>query len=70
MKLTSVDMKKNGLVDDVIKEPLNGAHRAPEDMFLTVKKSIKKYLKELNAIDPEQRINDRIEKFNQMGVWK
>lgn len=70
LKLTSTDMKKNGLVDDVIKEPINGAHRDLEAMFATVKKSIKDYLKELKPMDPAKRINDRIEKFNKMGVWK
>jgi len=70
LKLTSTDMKKNGLVDDVIKEPLNGAHRSQEEMFTIVKKNIKKYIKELEVLSPEVRINDRIEKFNKMGVWK
>ena len=58
------------LVDDVIKEPLSGAHRHQKEMFGIVKKSIVKYLKELDPIEPEQRINDRIEKFCSMGVWK
>lgn len=70
LKLTSTDMKKNGLVDDVIKEPINGAHRDHDKIFDTVKKSIKKYLKELKVIEPTDRINERIEKFNKMGVWK
>jgi acetyl-CoA carboxylase alpha subunit len=39
-------------------------------MFDVVRKSIKKYLKELDDVSPEQRINDRIEKFCEMGVWK
>ncbi len=69
LKLTSTDMQKNGLVDDVINEPLNGAHRNQEEMFDIVKDKIKGYLKELSEINPEQRINDRIEKFNRMGVW-
>jgi len=70
LKLTSVDMKKNKLVDDVIKEPINGAHRNHDEMFGIVKKNIKKYLKELKEIEPEQRINNRIDKFCEMGVWK
>ncbi|MFM7467054.1 MAG: acetyl-CoA carboxylase carboxyltransferase subunit alpha [Crocinitomicaceae bacterium] len=70
LKLTSTDMKKNGLVDDVIEEPVNGAHRSQQEMFSIVKKKIKSYLKELNAIDANQRINDRIEKFSKMGVWQ
>lgn len=70
LKLTSSDMKKNGLVDDVIPEPINGAHRDHDAIFETVKKHISKYLKELNKIDPEKRVNNRIEKFSKMGVWK
>ena len=34
-----------------------------------VKGKIKDYLSELDPIDPKQRVNDRIEKFNSMGVW-
>ncbi len=70
LKLTSVDMKANKLVDDVIMEPLSGAHRSPEEMFATVKEKIKEYLRELDPKDPEQRIEERIEKFNTMGVWQ
>ncbi|MEY3411815.1 MAG: hypothetical protein RIQ70_501 [Bacteroidota bacterium] len=70
LKLTSTDMKRLKLVDDVIKEPASGAHREQDEMFETVRKSIKKYLKELDEVAPEQRINDRIEKFCEMGVWK
>lgn len=70
LKLTSTDMKKNGLVDDVINEPLNGAHRNHEEMFSIVKNAIKSYISELETVAPEKRIDDRIEKFNKMGVWQ
>jgi acetyl-CoA carboxylase carboxyl transferase subunit alpha len=70
LKLTSEDMKKNGLVDDVIKEPSNGAHRDNQTIFNNVKKYIKKATKELQELTPDERINNRIEKFNKMGVWK
>lgn len=69
LKLTSSDMLKNGLVDDVITEPTNGAHRDHEQIFETVKQAIKGYLAELSPKSPDQRINDRIEKFNKMGYW-
>ena len=62
-------MKNNKLVDDVIEEPLSGAHRLQEIMFERVKDKIKEYLKELDPKDPKERINERIEKFNSMGVW-
>jgi len=70
LKLTSKDMKKLGIVDDVIKEPINGAHRDKEATFTTVKSAILGYLKELDKIAPEKRINDRIEAFSKRGVWK
>lgn len=70
LKLTSADMKKNGLVDDVIAEPLSGAHRDHETIFATVKTKIKEYLAEVTPVDSVKRIENRIEKFNKMGVWK
>lgn len=69
LKLTSVDMKRLKLVDDVIEEPLAGAHRHQEEMFERVKGKIKSYLVELDPKDPKTRIDERIEKFNSMGVW-
>ena len=70
LKLTSNDMKKLGIVDHVIKEPVNGAHRNHEETFKIVKRNIKKYLTELKDIKPEDRINNRIEAFSKRGVWK
>lgn len=70
LKLTSTDMKKNGLVDDVIPEPVCGAHRNHEEIFETVKQYIVKNVKALEKVDADKRVNDRIEKFCKMGVWK
>jgi acetyl-CoA carboxylase carboxyl transferase subunit alpha len=70
LKLTSTDMKNNGLVDEVIQEPLNGAHRNQEEMFRIVKGYLKTQIEELSKKAPKQRIDERIEKFNKMGVWK
>lgn len=70
LKLTSTDMKRLGLVDDIIKEPSNGAHRNHEAAFKLVKKALTGYLKELKPIDPSKRINNRIEAFSKRGVWK
>jgi acetyl-CoA carboxylase carboxyl transferase subunit alpha len=57
-------------IDDVIKEPVDGAHRNHEAIFSEVKNNILAYLKELEPMHPSDRITKRIEKFNQMGVWK
>jgi acetyl-CoA carboxylase carboxyl transferase subunit alpha len=70
LKLTSSDMKELKIIDDIIREPLQGAHRNPEESFANVKISILEYLKELDPIAPEERINQRIDKFSKMGVWK
>ena len=70
LKLTSTDMKNNKLVDEVIKEPLNGAHRNQDEMFGIVKKYLKETIKDLQKIKIEDRINQRIEKFCAMGVWE
>ena len=70
LKLTADDMKTFGLVDGIIPEPLGGAHTDPAGMAQTVRQVIVDTLAELNALSPQQRINQRIEKFGSMGVVK
>jgi len=70
LKLTADDMKKNKLIDGIIKEPEGGAHTFPEEIFKTVKKEIIKQTKELEKKSPEERIAKRIKKFGQMGEVK
>ena len=70
LKLTANDMKKGGLVDHIIKEPLGGAHTDHEKAAKTVKKEIKKAIAELSQMDAETRCNARIEKFTKMGVFE
>lgn len=69
LKLTPKDMKKNKLVDEIIAEPCGGAHRHREENFQNVKKFILKNLNELEKIPSKQRVKDRIEKYDKMGVW-
>jgi acetyl-CoA carboxylase carboxyl transferase subunit alpha len=68
LKLTAKDMKGNGLIDDIIPEPLGGAHRDLKWMGKTIKEAILQSLKELDKQKPEKRIESRIEKFCSMGV--
>ena len=70
LKLTADDMKKNNLIDGIIKEPEGGAHTFPEEIFKTVKKEIIKQTKILEKKSAEERIAERIEKFGQMGEVK
>ena len=69
LKLTSDNMLKFGLVDGVISEPLGGAHWNYDETAANLKSYIKPILQELEQIDPDVRISQRIEKFNKMGFW-
>jgi acetyl-CoA carboxylase carboxyl transferase subunit alpha len=68
LKLTATDMLQNKLIDGIIKEPLGGAHTEPEKMMHMLKKELLKLLDDLEAMDTEERIMQRIEKFSNMGV--
>ena len=68
LKLTSEDMFKNKLVDNIIKEPEGGAHYNPEEIYARVRETILKDIKSLSKLDPQKRIEKRIEKFCSMGV--
>jgi acetyl-CoA carboxylase carboxyl transferase subunit alpha len=69
LKLTANDMFEQKLIDGIIKEPLGGAHNNPEEIYKTVKKVILENLAELKKISPQDRINARIEKYSNMGVY-
>ena len=62
-------MLKFGLVDDVIPEPLGGAHWDYDEAAEILKNYLIPAIKELQQITPEQRVKDRIEKFGRMGFW-
>ena len=70
LKLTAEDMLSFGLIDGIIKEPLGGAHSEPEEMAVILKDHIKKALAEMGKMDPENRIDARIEKYNSMGDYQ
>ncbi len=69
LRLTSEDMSGFGLVDDVIKEPVGGAHSYPEQMAETLKAYILGELEELNKLTADERIDQRIEKLSKMGFY-
>jgi acetyl-CoA carboxylase carboxyl transferase subunit alpha len=70
LKLTAEDMLSFGLIDGIIKEPLGGAHSAPEEMAKTLKKHIKKTVAELRELTVEEMIAQRIEKYASMGEYE
>jgi acetyl-CoA carboxylase carboxyl transferase subunit alpha len=70
LKLTSQDMLKFGLVDGIIPEPLGGAHWNYDEAAVNLKKYIKPIIEELQGLNAEERVAQRIEKFNKMGFWE
>lgn len=68
LKLTSKDLKKMGIIDDIIKEPLGGAHNDVDLAAKRIKKVILKDIAEIGKLNPEKRIDRRIDKFSNMGV--
>ncbi|MCE2496171.1 MAG: acetyl-CoA carboxylase carboxyltransferase subunit alpha [Flavobacteriales bacterium] len=68
LKLTADDMKKNKLVDGVVKEPIGGAHSDPEAVYDIVKKEIQKHMEKLLELESDTLIKKRREKFSKMGV--
>ena len=69
LKLTAKDMKKLGLVDEIIKEPVGGAHRDREKTFDIVAKAITKSFEEFKKLSPKDLVDQRMEKYSNMGVF-
>jgi len=70
LKLTAQDMLKNKLIDDIIKEPLGGAHRHPQEMFALLQERIQEEIQHLQKFSKEDLLAERLEKFEQMGAHK
>ena len=70
LKLTAKDGMKLNIVDDIIKEPLGGAHSDRSATFEAVKEQILKAYKELNELTEANLVAQRMEKYANMGVFK
>ena len=69
LKLTASDSKKIKVIDEIIKEPLGGAHVNREKTFETVKNKISSHYEELKKLSPKQLIKTRMDKYAEMGVF-
>jgi acetyl-CoA carboxylase carboxyl transferase subunit alpha len=70
LKLTGKDMLEFGLVDEVLPEPIGGAHWDYEGAANILKNYLVGAIAELKQIPIQQRIDDRIKKFGNMGFWQ
>ena len=69
LKLTSRHLRELGAVDDVIEEPLGGAHRDPHQMAARLKLYLIKVLEQLNEQPLDDLVASRYEKFRRLGVY-
>lgn len=69
LKLTADHMLEFGIIDEIIKEPLGGAHTEPEEMARLLKKHIKKSIAEFQEMDPQTLVARRIEKYSKIGHY-
>ncbi|MEW6089011.1 MAG: acetyl-CoA carboxylase carboxyltransferase subunit alpha [bacterium] len=67
LKLTAPDLLKFGVIDEIIPEPIGGAHRLKEEAARNLKNSIIKNLKLLQSIPLGHLLENRFDKFKKMG---
>ncbi len=70
LKLTAPDMFEFGLIDGIVEEPLGGAHSKPEEMYRVLQNHILDQYKKVKRFKIENLINNRIEKFRNMGEYE
>ena len=69
LKLTPNDMKKLTLIDEIVKEPLGGAHHDREATFLAVTRTILKHYDQLKNLSPDELVEQRMDKYAAMGQF-
>ncbi|MGA1474516.1 MAG: acetyl-CoA carboxylase carboxyltransferase subunit alpha, partial [Prochlorothrix sp.] len=69
LKITAPDLKHLGIVDDILPEPLGGAHSDPLQSAKVLKDSILGHLADLDQLTPDQRREQRYQKFRKLGVF-
>ncbi|MBO1198497.1 acetyl-CoA carboxylase carboxyltransferase subunit alpha [Staphylococcus simiae] len=69
MKITANDIKQLGIIDQVINEPIGGAHKDIETQALAIKDAFVKQLAELQQFSAEEVAQDRFDKFRNIGSY-
>ncbi|MEO0101769.1 MAG: acetyl-CoA carboxylase carboxyl transferase subunit alpha, partial [candidate division WOR-3 bacterium] len=70
LKMTAAELQRFGIIDEIIPEPLGGAHQDWDEAASLVKEAIKRNLALLRGIPEERLLAQRREKFARMGVFK
>ena len=69
MKLTAPNLLKYKVIDEIVPEPLGGAHRDWDAAAMSLKEAVVRHLDELEALPAEEMVDRRIAKFEAMGVF-
>ena len=69
MRIVPSDLKRLGLIDEIISEPLGGAHRNPKQTAKNVKEGILRHLSDFDSLDTDAVVEDRYKRFREMGVF-
>jgi acetyl-CoA carboxylase carboxyl transferase subunit alpha len=70
MRITASSLNEYGLVDEVLQEPLGGAHRNPQEMAEVIRNAILKSLDELGSLSTEQLLEQRQQRLRSFGRFK
>jgi acetyl-CoA carboxylase carboxyl transferase subunit alpha len=68
MKLTAKDLLAHGVIDEVLPEPLGGAHNEPETTLEAVSRAIEGALDRLSKAGPELLVKGRYERYRRIGT--
>ncbi|HWP47181.1 MAG TPA: acetyl-CoA carboxylase carboxyltransferase subunit alpha [Candidatus Limnocylindrales bacterium] len=68
--LTANHLMALGVIDEIVKEPLGGAHKNHDEMASILREALKRHLKELDLFTPEELVEQRYQKFRAMGVFE
>jgi acetyl-CoA carboxylase carboxyl transferase subunit alpha len=70
MKITAADLQRLGVIDEIVAEPIGGAHTDWESSARSISDAVRRHLAEISSWSPDERIRRRREKYRDMGAWK
>jgi acetyl-CoA carboxylase carboxyl transferase subunit alpha len=70
LKLTAADLQRFGIIDEIVSEPLGGAHRDPTSVVAKVLGSVSSSLQRLSAVEPDGLLESRYQKYRRVGAWQ
>ncbi|MBS0632514.1 MAG: acetyl-CoA carboxylase carboxyltransferase subunit alpha [Verrucomicrobia bacterium] len=70
LKLSAATLEKLGVVDEVIAEPMGGAHNDPAQAISALKYALHKHLNDLRGLDTEKLLDTRYERYRRLGVYE